>query len=43
MKLALIFFIILFLNNCSLSKDSKYWTEADVKNSDDRNENYLKY
>jgi hypothetical protein len=31
MKLALIFFIILFLNNCSLNKDSKYWTEDVVK------------
>ena len=27
MKLVLIFFIILFFNNCSLNKDSKYWTE----------------
>ena len=27
MKLILIFFIIIFLNNCSLNKDSKYWTE----------------
>ena len=27
MKLVLIFFIIFFLNNCSLNKDSKYWTE----------------
>ncbi len=35
MKLVFIFFIILFLNNCSLNKDSKYWTEAVVKNSDD--------
>ena len=35
MKLVFIFFIILFLNNCSLNKDSKYWTGAVVKNSDD--------
>ena len=27
MKLIFIFFIILLLNNCSLNKDSKYWTE----------------
>ena len=35
MKLVFIFFIILFLNNCSLNKDSKYWTEDAFKNSDD--------
>ena len=33
MKLAFIFFIILFLTNCSLNKDSKYWTEDVVKKS----------
>ena len=38
MKLILIFFIILILNNCSLSKDSKYWTEDVVK----KNENQKK-
>ena len=27
MKLVLIFFIFFILNNCSLNKDSKYWTE----------------
>ena len=31
MKLIFIFFIILLLNNCSLNKDSKYWTEDVVK------------
>ena len=31
MKLVFIFFIILFLANCSLNKDSKYWTEEVVK------------
>ena len=31
MKLVLILFIILLLNNCSLNKDSKYWTEDGVK------------
>jgi hypothetical protein len=36
MKLAFIFFIILFLNNCSLNKDSKYWTEDVVKKSKDQ-------
>ena len=36
MKLIFIFFIILFLNNCSLNKDSKYWTETVVKSSEDK-------
>ena len=36
MKLVFIFFIILFLNNCSLNKDSKYWSETVVKNSKDQ-------
>ena len=30
MKFVFFFFIILFLNNCSLNKDSKYWTEDGV-------------
>ena len=33
MKLVFIFFIILLLNNCSLNKDSKYWTEDVDKKS----------
>ena len=37
MKLVFIFFIILFLNNCSLNKDSEYWTEEVVKNSENQN------
>ena len=36
MKFVFIFFIILFLNNCSLNKDSKYWTEDVVKKSKDQ-------
>ena len=36
MKLVFIFFIILFLNNCSLNKDSKYWTEAAVEKVEDK-------
>ena len=36
MKFVFIFFIILVLNNCSLNKDSKYWTEDVVKNSQDQ-------
>jgi hypothetical protein len=31
MKFVFIFFIILSLNNCSLNKDSKYWSEDVVK------------
>ena len=36
MKLVFIFFVILFLNNCSLNKDSKYWTEDVIKESEDQ-------
>ena len=36
MKLAFIFFIFFILNNCSLNKDSKYWTEDVVKKSEDQ-------
>ena len=35
MKLVFIFFIF-FLNNCSLNKDSKYWTEDVVKKREDQ-------
>ena len=36
MKLIFIFFIILFLTNCSLNKDSKYLTEDVVKKNEDQ-------
>ena len=36
MKFALIIFISFLLNNCSLNKDSKYWTEDAVKKSKDQ-------
>ena len=36
MKLVFIFFIFFILNNCSLNKDSKYWTENVVKTSEDQ-------
>ena len=36
MKLIFIFFIILLLNNCSLNKDSKYWTEDVYKKVEDQ-------
>tara|TARA_B000000477_G_scaffold10686_1_gene9069 strand:+ start:396 stop:623 length:228 start_codon:yes stop_codon:yes gene_type:complete len=35
MKLVLILSIILLLNNCSLNKDSKYWTEDGFKKVED--------
>ena len=31
MRLLLSSFLILFLNNCSLNKDSQYWTEDSLK------------
>ena len=36
MKFVFIFLIILLLNNCSLNKDSKYWTADVVKISEDQ-------
>ena len=36
MKFILIIFIIFLLNNCSLNKDSKYWTEDVVKKNEDQ-------
>ena len=36
MKFVFIIFIIFLLNNCSLNKDSKYWTEDVVKKSEDQ-------
>jgi len=36
MKFVFIFLIILLLNNCSLNKDSKYWTEDVDKISEDK-------
>ena len=37
MKLIIILVLCLFLSNCSLNKDSKYWTEdVDKRNEDQR-------
>ena len=36
MKLVFFFFIYFLLNNCSLNKDSKYWTEDVVKKNEDQ-------
>ena len=38
MRLILTLFLFLFLNNCSLNQDSKYWTQDAVK----KNENQKK-
>jgi len=42
MKSILTLFLILLLSNCSLNKDSKYWTEDVVKKSKDQ-KNYQMY
>ena len=34
MKFIFIFSIYLLISNCSLNKDSKYWTENTIKNKD---------
>ena len=36
MRLILTLFLLLLLNNCSLNKDSKYWTEDVFKKSEDQ-------
>ena len=36
MRLILTLFLLLLLNNCSLNKDSKYWTEDVVKKNEDQ-------
>ena len=36
MKFIFIFFTFFILNNCSLNKDSKYWTENVVKTSEEQ-------
>ena len=34
MRLILSLFLLLFFNNCSLNKDSQYWTEDSTKKKD---------
>ena len=36
MKLILSLLLLIFLNNCSLNKDSQYWTEGAVKKDDEQ-------
>ena len=38
MRLILTLFLLLLLNNCSLNKDSKYWTEDVVKKNENQKE-----
>ena len=37
MRLVLSLFLLLFLNNCSLNKDSQYWTKDPLKKIDEQN------
>ena len=36
MRFILSLFLLLFLNNCSLNKDSQFWTEDTIKNEDEQ-------
>ena len=36
MKVILSLFLLIFLNNCSLNKDSQYWTADTIKKEEDR-------
>ena len=36
MRLIFCLFLLLFLNNCSLNKDSQYWTEDSFKKQDEQ-------
>ena len=36
MRLIFCLFLLLFLNNCSLNKDSQYWTEDSIKMKDEQ-------
>mgnify|MGYP001402546728 CR=1 FL=1 len=36
MKSILIFLILILLSNCSLNKDSKYWSDEEFTTSDDK-------
>ena len=36
MRLILSLFLLLFFNNCSLNKDSQYWTEDSNKKNDEQ-------
>ena len=36
MRLIFFFFILLFISNCSLNKDSQYWTDDTIKKKDEQ-------
>ena len=36
MKLIFCFFLLLFIINCSLNKDSQYWTEDTIKKKNEQ-------
>ena len=36
MRLIFCLFLLLFLNNCSLNKDSQYWTEDSINMKDEQ-------
>ena len=36
MRFIFCLFLLLFLNNCSLNKDSKYWTEDSTNKKDNK-------
>ena len=36
MRLIFCLFLILFTNNCSLNKDSQYWTEDTIKKKEEQ-------
>ena len=36
MRFILSLFLLLFINNCSLNKDSQYWTEDSIQKKDEQ-------
>jgi hypothetical protein len=40
MRLIFYLFLLLFLNNCSLNKDSQYWTEDSIKKKDEQKKTF---
>ena len=36
MRLIFFLFLLLFISNCSLNKDSQYWTEDTIKKKDEQ-------
>ena len=36
MRLIFYLFLLLFINNCSLNKDSQYWTKDSIMNKDEQ-------